>query len=215
MLLKWTTGESNPDLLVASQVSSRWTSRPNVATRTGIEPASARLKASLQNQYCTASFCFWHLPAICFLSWRSMAASAVAINSHCRIHQPPVHGRGGHATSSSASRIRTDNHEVLSFVAIPFCIPRQRSRICRSREATVEARRFPCRDACLRAAFRRLAIADLRPDEREAGLRYSSPRWWLIHFASASALSNDLVLPLASCNTKTDSGSLALKLLFR
>ena len=55
---KWTAGESNPDLLIANQASSHSTSRPVCrATRTGIEPASARLKASLQNHYCTAS-CF-------------------------------------------------------------------------------------------------------------------------------------------------------------
>ena len=28
MVFKWTTGESNPDFLVASQASSHWTSSP-------------------------------------------------------------------------------------------------------------------------------------------------------------------------------------------
>ena len=38
---KWTAGESNPDLLVASQASSRWTSSPFVRdaeVRPGFEP---------------------------------------------------------------------------------------------------------------------------------------------------------------------------------
>jgi hypothetical protein len=35
---EWTAGESNPDLLVAGQVSSRWTSGPGRIAGMGIEP---------------------------------------------------------------------------------------------------------------------------------------------------------------------------------
>ncbi len=43
--IKWSTGESNPDLLLAKQTSSRWTSAPwfiRSVPRAGIEPANTR-----------------------------------------------------------------------------------------------------------------------------------------------------------------------------
>jgi hypothetical protein len=46
LILKWTTGESNPDLLVAGQASFRWTSSPlnNLfqVTEVGVEPTKSR-----------------------------------------------------------------------------------------------------------------------------------------------------------------------------
>ena len=45
--LKWTAGESNPDFLVAGQVSSHWTSRPCRSTEVipeGVEPPSPGCK---------------------------------------------------------------------------------------------------------------------------------------------------------------------------
>ena len=50
---QWTAGELNPDLLVAGQASSRWTSRPFLIpeVRPGVEPGLLPYQSSVRPQH--------------------------------------------------------------------------------------------------------------------------------------------------------------------
>jgi hypothetical protein len=134
-------GESNPDLLGASQASSRWTSRPFVHVKAGGPPESRTRSPSLQKRDAPGTPTDHH-------SFRSM--NRVVPEG---IEPPfPLCKRGVVAVgprdvdvtrrrspSSSTGGIRTHRHQTLSLTAMPVRVPCRRLRLLRSRDAARDA----------------------------------------------------------------------------
>lgn len=119
-------GESNPDLLVASQASSHWTSRPIEILVPRGPPESRTRSTSLQERDAPGT------PADHHRHHNENQSSRRESNPRFlrvkEVSSPLDHGTSPRRSfSSSTGGIRTHRHQTLSLTAMPVRVPCRRS----------------------------------------------------------------------------------------